>query len=231
MFESLWSYTVTSFIMAELGYYAKKDFIKDYSTFTGLNRRTIYRHIKNLLSLGLVTEKKGILYITGKRKAYRKFDISGKASIKFSLDIIKSKELFKKTLIIQCGLYLQKRFRYAYNHLKSNTESLYSKGRIQSPYAFPSNKGDMGVSLSKISEFTGFCKSDVQKNVKGVTRKVNQRGADISKDNFKFMKAFGYFKKNPSISYSYCKRNKTNYLVHSLSSVLECDSLIVRKRS
>lgn len=227
--ETIYMYTVCSYLMAGLGYYSKKEFIELFCNFTSYTRRTFYRKLPLLVNSGMIQEKRGVLYITGKKQLLKDFQIDSNRSIKFTEESLRSKTNFKRFFVTQCAVLLQKRFRYSFSKMKDNTESLYSKGVIESPYAFPSNRRDVGVALSKIAEFTGYCKSDVAVQMKGVTRKVYKRGIDLTTEEATQMKRSGYFRTYYKQSLGTCKRTNKFFIRHHLSSVVELPSYLAKK--
>lgn len=226
MLDTLYSYSVSAYLMAGLGYYDKKDFMGVYCKFTGLNKRTFYRHINDMKSLGMIRENGKTLYIKGKKDLYTDFDAKVKTSISFQEDALKDKKEYKKVLVQQSALIVQAKYRYIFKSLKEKAEGLYSEGGINNIHTLPQYKEDVGASLSMVSEYTGFCKSDVQKHLIGVTKKVFKRGRDITDEELKQMKDSGYFKRNYKESYGISKKSKRPYIKHSLSSVITCKSLI-----
>lgn len=227
--QLLYSYAVTAYLMAGLGFYWKKEFKDLYAEFTGSNKRTVYRHINMLKDAGMLTEKGDTLYIAGKKELYKKYNADQKRSIIFTEDVLKDKKLFKNHLIQQSGLILQARYRYLFCRLAETHGSSKTKVWINHvDPRFPKKYEDVGASLSKIAEFTGFCKNDIRLALKGFSEKIYQDQRTMTIAETKSLVNSGFFKRDQRSSYRYCKKTGKSTLVYQYSSVLT--SPILHKR-
>ena len=170
-FNTLWAYSVSSYLMRGLGYFSKREFIQEFEKFTGKSDKTCYRYISLLIKENLLTEKKGVLYIKGKRVLKTEQGINSKLSISVGEANLKCLKTFKTFCTSQVALLLQKRFRYVYKDLAASTRSLFEKGTIQNFCCLADRKDKVGASMSKIAEYLGISKSSVKELLAGVAFK------------------------------------------------------------
>lgn len=231
-FTTLWAYCVSSYMMRGMGYYDKSKFIKDFSDLTSKSNKTVYRQISNLLKEGLIKDKKGVLYITGKKEIKSNLKINSKNCIRIQENILKDIVSFKKICVSQTALLLQRRFRYAYSNLKENTESLFKKGAIQNLKALPDRKEKVGVSLSKIAEYLGISKSTVKNLLSGSSKKrYANKVRTIFYREAKEMFNSGFFTKNYMYSWGINPNKKGTYILfYKLSDVYTFDTSTTKSK-
>lgn len=221
----LYSYSVSSFIMSGLGYMSKEEWIRQVATFCKKSEKTCYKWLAELIKYQLVKDKKGILYIKGKKTLLREMNISSKNAISLDDSDLRDKTKYKKILVEQLGLLFQRRYRHAHNDiLKYSSES---KGRIEDRNGIAFKKHDVGCSLSYLSLQTGLSKSQVARSLTS-TRKVSQTVERLYLREFKAKYTNSYFRGSNHLSYSY--KDGVYTVKEALPSVIEAYSKLKRSR-
>lgn len=221
----LYSYSVSSFIMRGLGYMDKGEWLQRVSSFCQISEKTAYRWLTELLRYQLVKEKKGVLYIKGKKTLLNEMNISSKNAISLEEEDLKNKTKYKKILVEQLGLLFQRRYRHAHNDIiKYSSES---KGRIEDRNGIAFKKHNVGCSLSYLSLQTGLSKTQVARSLTS-TRKVSQVVEKLYLREFKAKYTNSYFRGSNHLSYSY--RDGIYTVKEVLPSVIEADSKLKRSK-
>jgi hypothetical protein len=219
----LYSYSVSSFIMRGLGYMDRREWVQKVAEFCQVSEKTAYKWLAELLRYQLIKEKKGVLYIKGKKTILSEMSISSKNAISLDESDLKDKTKYKKILVEQLGLLFQRRYRHAHNDiLKYSSES---KGRIEDRNGIAFKKHNVGCSLSYLSLQTGLSKSQVARSLTS-TRKVSQVVERIYLREFKAKYTNWFFKQSNHLSYTH---KDGVYTIHEkLPSVIEAYSKLKR---
>lgn len=221
----LYSYSVSSFIMGSLGYMERSEWVSKVSKFCSVSDKTAYRWLKEMLKFQLLKEKKGVLYIKGKKALMGELNISTKNAISLDESELKNKTNYKKLLVEQLGLLYQNRYRYAHKDIVRHSSNM--KGRIENRYGIARNSYDVGCSLSYLSLKTGLSKTQVSRCLSS-TRKVTRTNEVLFIREFKAKYDNAYFKGHRHLAYSYS--NGRFYIVEKLPSVLEASSKLKRSK-
>ena len=224
---TIWAYAVCTYLMRGLGYYKKDEFINRFSEFTGRSIKSIYRYMANLKEENLITEKKGVYYIVGKKALRSRLGISSKLCIKYSGEILKYWRAFKAQAIQQTGLVLQNRFRYSHDEMRKRSDSLFKMGRIESTYSIASTKDRVGVSQSKIAEYLNLSKSDVRTYINQISKRQYQKVGILTLAERDALLNQGFFKVNPMYTWKWIDKKPT--LVHKLPSTLHCNYYVIKR--
>lgn len=202
--KAVYAYSVVSFLTRGKGRCVKSDLIEQYSSFTGLSKRTAYTHLNLALDEGYLFEKK-VAYRGADKPQTTIFTVSKtklaagykKRTEKFSEFQLKSYKDFQARYIRLSHLYLQSAFRFCYSKMKRNFESLLHSGEI-SEYSFPSTIDKVGCSIRKVCEYTGIRYETVQKALKKVCIKTANLVCEFESYT-SFLKSYSidFFKSNP----------------------------------
>lgn len=221
----LYSYSVSSFIMRGLGYMDRREWVEKIALFCQVSEKTAYKWLAELLQYQLIKEKRGVLYIKGKKALLNEMRISSKNAISLNEEDLKNKTKYKKILVEQLGLLFQRRYRHAHNDiLKYSSES---KGRIEYRNGIAFKKHNVGCSLSYLSLQTGLSKSQVARSLTS-TRKVSQVVERLYLREFKAKYTDRYFRSSNHLSYSY--KDGIYTVKEALPSVIEAYSKLKRSR-
>lgn len=222
----LYSYSVSSFIMSGLGYMSKEEWIRQVATFCKKSEKVCYKWLAELIKYQLVKEKKGILYIKGKKALLNEMNISSKNAISLDESDLRNKTQYKKILVEQLGLLFQRRYRHVHRDIRKYSSE--SKGRIEdlsSGIAY--QKHNVGCSLSYLSMQTGLSKAQVARCLTS-TRKVTQVVEKLYLREFKAKYTNAYFKGSKHMSYTY--KDGIYTIREALPSVIEAYSKLKRSR-
>lgn len=205
---TLWHYSVLVYLTRGLGYSNKEELIESAAKFTGLSKSTVRKWIPKLHHY---TSKHGKnLHINSKKKVCKLFDLKpSRANIVFFEENLLSYKSFKKLILVQLGLTLQRRFSYAWADMHKHSQSQSSagkSGRIDHSDNVPSCKDDVGVSLSKLSDYTGIAESTVSNYIRDVSEKKIKIIEKLYYSKFKKKYNREFFKINPL--YGYCIPSK-----------------------
>ena len=207
------------------GYMSRSEWTKQVADLCQVSEKTAYRWLRPLIQFQLIKEKKGILYIKGKRALMAELNISSKNAISLEEDDLRDKTIFKKILVEQIGLLYQRRYRYAHKDIIRYSSNM--KGRIENRDGIARKRCDVGCSLSYLSLKTGLSKSQVARSL-GATRKVTQVVENLFLREFKAKYTNAYFKQHTYLSYSY--RSGRYTIRETLASVLEADCKLKKSR-
>lgn len=220
----LYAYSVSSFIMSGLGYMNRREWIEKVAEFSSVSDKTAYKWLDELIRFQLVKEKKGVLYIKGKKTILNEMNICSKNAISLDEADLKDKTKYKKILVEQLGLLFQRRYRHAHKDILKYSSK--SKGRIEDlSNGIAYNKQNVGCSLSYLSLQTGLSKTQVARSLTS-TRKVSQTVEKLFLREFKAKYTNTYFKNSTHMSYSY--DNGIFTIKEALPSVLEAFSKLKR---
>lgn len=221
----LYSYSVSSFIMSGLGYMERREWVLAVSAFCEVSEKSAYRWLDELLRYQLIIEKKGILYIKGKKTIMSEMDISSKNAISLEEEDLKDKTKYKKILVEQLGLLFQRRYRHVHKDIRKYSSE--SKGRIEDRNGIAFKKHDVGCSLSYLSLQTGLSKTQVARSLTS-TRKVTQVVERLYIREFKAKYTNMYFKTHTHLSYTH--KDGIYVIQEALPSVIEAQSKLKRSR-
>lgn len=222
----LYSYSVSSFIMSGLGYMDRTEWVRQVATFCKKSEKVCYKWLAELIKYQLIKEKKGILYIKGKKALLNEMNISSKNAISLDDSDLRNKTKYKKILVEQLGLLFQRRYRHVHNDIRKYSSE--SKGRIEDlSNGIAYQKHNVGCSLSYLSMQTGLSKSQVARCLTS-TRKVTQVVERLYLREFKAKYTNAYFKGSKHMSYTY--KDGIFTILEALPSVIEVYSKLKRTR-
>lgn len=198
---SLWHYALLVWMTKDLGFSDKEELIAKLAKFTNRSVSSVRKWLPALN--GLITKHGKNLHIVSKKKARFILNVEyTRASIIVSEQDLKNYKTFKKHLLTQFGLMLQRRFEYSWKEMVKTPRNSHVKSALvdQSSY-IPLKKEHVGVSVSKLSEFTGISKSTIQ-NYIGKVKEGQICPIDyVTYKEFKKKYSSEYFKSNPTIRF------------------------------
>lgn len=198
---ALWHYTLIVWLTKGLGFSDKEELIAKLAKFTNKSVSSVRKWLPALE--GLISKHGKNLHVVSKKKA--RFILNAeytRASIIVDEQDLINYKSFKKHLLIQLGLMLQRRFEYSWKELVKAPRRSHVKSALvdQSGY-LPIKKEHVGVSLSKLSEFTGISKSTIQ-NYVGKSKEGQICPLDyLTLKEFRQRYSKEYFKDNPTIRF------------------------------
>ena len=165
------TYVITTYLTAGYGYISIPDYIQKVTEFTSLSKKTVQRWITKLFKNKLIHIKKGVIYISGRKKLEVNHNTS-QIYIKFYEEDLKSYSNFRDHVIRQVAYLLQRRFKYAWKHLSAqDAASLVNTGKIETDFAALRSRKQAGCSISKVQQKLNVDKMTISRSLKGYTEK------------------------------------------------------------
>lgn len=216
----LWRYSVLVYLTRGLGFANKEELLKKTSEFTGLSISAVRKWMPSLHHF--TSKNKKFIHIKSKSKVIKLYNIDpSRASILCFENNLRSYSEFKKLIIVQLGLTLQRRFTYAWENMAKfshNRSSECKSGLIDHSDNVPTSKEDVGVSLSKLSDFSGIPESTVSNYIKSVSERKIKVIDKLYYSKFKRRYTKEFFKENPI--YGYYNPNYPNSNTFNINKVL-----------